>query len=440
MDGSLLSDQTDKRQLKLKSKERLYPTQVARLAKTVSERTHLHHDGGGLYLAVDKRGAREDKPGSANWVYRYSFDGKARTMGLGSYPDVGLADARRLADEARRLKALGEDPLQHRDAKRASKRLEAAKAMTFKQCAEAYVTSHQDGWSNAKHAEQWRSTLNTYAYPLIGDLPVSAIDVGLVMQVLEQEVPSEDGKTASRLWVAKNETASRLRGRIEAVLGWAASRNLRSVDNPARWKGQLQHQLPARRKVKTVKAHRALPFAEIGGFLKVLRRQEGAAARALEFLILTAARTGEVLGATWGEIDQSAKAWVIPAERMKGRKHPHRVPLTADALAILDLVKPNDPDPTDFVFPGSKPGRPLSNMAFLMLLRRMKRDHLTAHGFRATFRMWGAELTDFSPDLLEKALSHTVGDETRQAYDRGDLFERRRAVMDTWSMYCAAAA
>jgi integrase len=430
-----------------RTKERLTPVEMTQLAKDLAaarkpgaapyaERSKLIHDGGGLYLVIDKRGP------SASWVFRYMIDRRARTLGIGPFPTIGLADARDEADKARRSLKLRQDPLDARVAQKAAKeagraaaREAAAKAMTFKRAAESYIKSHRDGWRNAKHADQWTSTLETYAYPIIGDLPVSAIDVGLVMRVLEQDVPA-GGKAPARLWIAKPETASRLRGRLEAVLGWATARGLRDGDNPAVWKGRLQHQLPARGKVKRVEHHAALPYAEMAKFMVELQQQEGTSARALEFAILTAARTGEVLGAQWGEMDEGGKVWVIPAARMKGGRE-HRVPLSERALEIIAAVKPSEAAPDAYVFPGAKAGRPLSNMALLMLMRRMGREDLTAHGFRSSFRDWGSETTHYPAEVLEMALAHAVGDKVEAAYRRGDLFERRRAVMTAWAKWCA---
>jgi integrase len=424
-----------------RAKERLSPVEVTKLAKelaaarsddpvSMGDKSRLIHDGGGLYLAIDKRAP------SASWVFRYMLDGKARTMGLGPFPIVGIADARDQADAARKaLKRDRVDPLEQRRALREAERAEAAKAITFRQAAESYIKSHRDGWRNAKHADQWRATLETYAYPIIGRLPVSVIDVGLVMRVLEQDMPMGEGKPPARLWIAKPETANRLRGRLEAILGWAIARGFREGDNPAVWKGRLQHQLPARSKVKRVEHHAALPHAEVAAFMAAVAEQEGMSARALEFAIFSAARTSEVLGATWDEIDEAAKVWVVPAERMKSGRE-HRVPLSDPALKVLTAVRPSKVEPEGFVFPGSKEGRPLSNMALLMLLRRMGRDDLTAHGFRSTFRDWGAERTTFPSEVLEMALAHVVGDKVEAAYRRSDLFDRRRDLMKAWAIWC----
>lgn len=405
---------------------RLKPVEVPRLVKKAG----MHCDGGGLYLRVAP-------PSAASWVLRYMLDGRARTMGLGPYPEVGLKEAREKALAARRLKVEGRDPIELRRAERANQRVVAAKATTFKECAEAYVASQRDGWRNAKHADQWVSTLKAYAYPLIGHLPVADIDTGLVMQVLEQEVGA--GANSSRLWVARNETASRVRGRIESVLGWAAARQLRSGDNPARWKGHLAHQLPARSKVAKVKHHAALPYGDMPTFFVALRSQPGLGAKALEFAILTAARTGEVLGVKWGEIDFASKIWVVPAERMKSGRE-HRVPLSGRAIAVLELLKAadNEADGEGYVFPGAKPGKPLSNMSMLKLLERMKRSELTTHGFRSTFRDWTAEQTHTPRDVAEMALAHVVSNAVEAAYRRGDMLAKRDELMESWAVYCAS--
>lgn len=407
---------------------RLRPVELPRLI----QKPGTHCDGQGLNLSVKS-------PGSGSWVLRYMIDGRPRTMGLGSYPAVSLSEAREKAIQARKLKIGGEDPIEVRKLERATKRLKDAKAFTFKQCAEAYIASHRDGWRNSKHADQWTNTLKTYAYPIIGDLPVAAIDSGLVMAVLEQPVGAP--KCPERLWTAKNETASRVRGRIENVLGWAAARQLRTGDNPAVWKGNLEHQLPKRSKVAKVEHHAALPYDEIPAFMAALRKQRGLAAKALELTILTGARTGEVLGATWQEIDLKAKVWTIPAERMKAGRV-HRIPLSEPIISLLEGLAPgeNAAKAGPYVFPGAKPGRPLSNMAMLVLLKRMKRSELTTHGFRSTFRDWAAECTQHSREIAEMALAHTISNAVEAAYLRSDLIEKRRALSDDWAIFCCSAA
>jgi integrase len=376
----------------------------------------MYPDGGGLYLQISRLGGR-------SWLFRFKAGGRERWMGLGPASLIGLAEARRLAEECRRQRLAGIDPIEARRAGRDKERLEAAKAVTFQACAESYITAHQAGWRNAKHGAQWSATLEAYAYPVFGDLPVQAVDTGMVVKVLEP------------IWAAKTETASRLRGRIEAVLDWATTRGHRQGENPARWRGHLENLLPAPTKVQKVRHHAALPYSEIGAFMADLQRQEGIAALALRFLILTAARTGEVLGARWDEIDTATRTWTVPAERMKGHRE-HRVPLSDAALEVLRQV--GEVRGGDFVFPGGKAGRPLSNMAMLTLLRRMERADLTAHGFRSTFRDWAAERTDVAREVAEAALAHTIADKVEAAYRRGDLFAKRRQLMHAWARHCSA--
>ncbi|MCH5374054.1 MAG: site-specific integrase, partial [Planctomycetes bacterium] len=301
--------------------------------------------------------------------------------------------------------------------------LEAAKSKSFDECAAAYIAAHEVGWRNPKHRQQWRNTLSTYASPVIGRLPVADIDTDLVMRVLEP------------IWTSKPETAGRVRGRIESILDWAATRGYRTGENPARWRGHLDHLLPKRSKVRRVRHHPALPYSEIGGFVAGLRDMDSVAARALEFVILTAARTGEVLGVRWDEVDFETGVWTIPAERMKNGRE-HRVPLSRAALDVLESVRPLRRN--DYVFPGNRPKRPLSNMALTMLLRRMGHDGITVHGFRSTFRDWAAEQTSAPREVAEMALAHTIGDSVEAAYRRGDLFEKRRDLMASWAEFVSA--
>lgn len=376
----------------------------------------LYGDGGGLYLQVTSAGAK-------TWIYRFMLSGRRRDMGLGALHTISLAEAREEARRCRQLVREGIDPIDERKSARLAARADEFKAITFKECAGSYIKAHEAGWQNAKHAAQWTSTLKNYAYPTIGGLSVSAIDTGLVMGVLEP------------IWTVKTETASRVRGRIEAILDWATVRNYRSGENPARWKGHLDYLLPARGKIQKAGHHSALPYEDIKPFVTELRKQEGIAARALEFAILTAGRTGEVIGAKWDEIDLAKKLWVLPSERMKAGKE-HRVPLSDSALQIILLMRENRQ--SDYVFPGQSPNRPLSNMALLSTLKRMKRTDITVHGFRSTFRDWIAEQTDFPSEVAEMALAHAVGDKVEAAYRRGDLFEKRRRLMDAWSSWCAS--
>lgn len=411
--------------------DKLTALEVQKLAKG-TERAY-HGDGGGLWLQVS--------PGGASWVFRYRSrnerddKGRARLkeMGLGPLHTVGLAKARERAREARELLLEGKDPLAERKAARQAAVLEAAKAMTFKQCAEAYIASQEAGWRNAKHRAQWSATLETYVYPVFGQLPVQSIDVGLVLKAIEP------------IWTAKPETASRVRGRIDSVLNWATVREYRQGENPARWRGHLKEVLLAPTRAKEAvrlktgrdEHHAALPFAKLGNFMADLRQQDGNAARALEFAILTAARTGEVIGARWDECDLASRVWTIPAARMKARKE-HRVPLSDAALAIVEKMAKTRSG--DYVFPGARAGQPLSNMALLMTLRRMNRGDLTAHGFRSTFRDWAAERTAFPAEVAELALAHAVGNKVEAAYRRGDLFGKRRQLAEAWARYCAAAS
>lgn len=396
--------------------------EVGRLTALKVDKTKspgMYADGAGLYLRVTEEGTK-------NWVLRFMLARKPRWMGLGPVSLFGLQEARAKALDARRLRYEGVDPIEARKATRQQARLDAAKAITFKECAASYIAAHKAGWHNPKHAAQWEATLKTYAEPVMGALPVQAIDTALVTKVLEP------------IWSTKPETATRVRGRIEAVLDWAKARGFRVGENPARWRGHLDNLLPARRKVRRVEHHAALPYAEIGRFISALRQEEGTAARALEFAILGAARTGEVIGATWGEIDLTAKVWTIPADRMKAGRE-HRVPLSARAVEIVAVMKKLAGDGFSSeapIFAGTRRGKPLSNMAFLMLLRRMERDDLTVHGFRSSFRDWAAERTSYPGDVAEMALAHTVSNKVEAAYRRGDLFEKRRRLMDEWAKFC----
>jgi integrase len=376
----------------------------------------LYPDGWGLYLLVGPSGTK-------SWVYRYRQGGRLRGMGLGPLRLVSLVEAREAAQVWRKLRHQGGDPIAARRSEKAERQLEAARAISFRQCAERYIAAHRAGWKNAKHAAQWPSTLATYAYPIFGELAVQAIDIALVMQALEP------------IWQKKPETASRVRQRIEAVLDWARVRGFRQGENPARWRGHLENLLPAPGKIRQVAHHAALPYSQIGAFMSALRDQEGIAASALELAILTAARTGEVIGARWNEFDLAGGMWTVPAGRMKAQRE-HRVPLSAPALALLTAL--HETRTSDVVFSGALRGKPISNMAMLMLLRRMGRGELTAHGFRSTFRDWAAERTNFPREIAEMALAHVVSDKVEAAYRRGDLLAKRRQLMDAWGRYCTA--
>jgi integrase len=399
------------------------------LAVTQARRRGYYGDGGGLYLQVGATGAK-------SWVFRFKAPHperpgafKLREMGLGSVHTISLAAARERARQCREARLDDRDPIEARHAERAGARIDAAKAMTFRECAQRYVEAHRAAWKNPKHAAQWPATLETYVYPVMGALPVPAIDTGLVVKVVEP------------LWSTKPETASRVRGRIETILDYAAVRGWRQGDNPARWRGHLDKLLPKKVKVARAKQaatgrgehHAAMPYAEIGGFLAKLRQQNGIAAAALEFAILTAARTGEVIAARWEEIDPAERMWTVPAARMKAGRE-HRVPLSPAALAILNRTPQERRQ--GLVFPGAVPARPISNMAMLMLLRRLGRDDITVHGFRSTFRDWAAERTNFPAEVAEMALAHAVGDKVEAAYRRGDLFEKRRQLAEAWAKFC----
>ena len=381
----------------------------------------MYADGGGLYLRVTPQGTK-------NWVLRYMLDRKPHWMGLGPLQLYGLGEARARALDARRKRHEGIDPIEARRALRAKLRLDAAKAITFKQCAESFIASHEAGWRNAKHKYQWRATLASYAYPVIGALPVQAVDTALVLKVLEA------------IWAAKPETASRVRQRIENILGFAKVRGWRDGENPARWRGHLDHLLPARSKVHAIEHHAALPYAELPAFVGRLQERPAVAARALEFLILTAARTSEVIGARWNEIDLLDKTWTVPAARMKAHRE-HRVPLSPRALAILKVMQSDrQSDANDaYVFSGAKAGIPLSNWAMIMLLRRMNGGEFKVHGFRATFKTWASHRTSFQNEIVEASLAHIIGGKVEQAYMRGDMFEKRRRLMQQWATFCTTA-
>jgi integrase len=384
-------------------------------------------DGDGLYLLKKKSGARF-------WVFRYKIDGgKLREAGLGRAGEerncVRLSEARDKASILFRQIKNGIDPLAARDAAVAAAKAAAqdatAKGVTFREAARRFIDGHSATWRSLKHAAQWDSTIDSYAAPVFGDVPVANVGIAHVLVALEA------------IWLTKPETASRLRGRIEKVLDFAKARGWRSGENPAAWKGNLELTLPARSKVRKVEHHAALPWREIGGFMVALRVQAGIGGRALRFAILTAARSGEVRGACWREIDLSTATWVIPARRMKGDRE-HRVPLSEPATKILQemaAARVTD-DEEALLFPGHDPKRPLSDMSLTAVLRRMKRGDLTAHGFRSTFRDWVAESTSYPAELAEMALSHAIGNKVEAAYRRGDLFEKRRRLMDDWAAFC----
>ena len=379
-----------------------------------------HADGGNLYLYV--RGA------SRTWVFRYvDFEGKRRHMGLGPIQSLSLAEARKTAAQLReQLKhpTLPTDPLAARQSQKQKLNIQSRRKMTFKSCAEAYIGAHRLEWKNEKHIQQWENTLTSYAYPLLGDLPVESVDEALVVKVL---LP---------IWQTKTETAKRLRGRIECVLDWATFNKHRQGENPARWKGHLEHSLAKPSKVAKVVHHPALPYTDMVDFMAQLRKSDGVGARALEFLILTAARSGEVRGATWAEVDFQQKIWTVPAARMKmGREH--RVALSDAALQILRNLPRLDG--CEFIFPGSKVSSPMSDMTLTAVLRRMLRTDITVHGFRSTFRDWAAETTNYPNELAEMTLAHVVSNKVEAAYRRGDMLEKRFSMMNEWANFTSKA-
>jgi integrase len=376
-----------------------------------------HADGGNLYLLV--RGL------SRSWVFRYvGLDGRRKNMGLGPLQSVSLAEARKQATSLReQLKhpIKPSDPLIDRQ-----QRLRALKAaqlhqMTFEGCANAYMKAHEGEWKNTKHGLQWQSTLASYVYPVFGDLLVGAVDEALILKAL------------TPIWNTKTETAKRIRGRIEAVLDWATFNKYRQGENPARWKGHLEHSLAKPSKVAKVKHHPALSYKLIAGFMSELRKRDGVGPRAVEFLILTGARSGEVRGAKWSEVDWEQKTWVIPADRMKAERE-HRVPLS-DAALILLSAQPRIED-YELIFSGTKAGTPMSDMTLTAVLKRMGHSDITVHGFRSTFRDWAAEISNYPHEVAEMALAHSVGNKVEASYRRGDLLEKRFAMMNEWAEHC----
>ena len=385
-----------------------------------------HTDGDGLHLLVKKSGAR-------SWVYRFMLDGKARDVGLSRCPEaieilrktnteeLTLAQARDVAAIYRMKVRAGIDPLAARTeaaaAAEAERHARLSASVTFKSIAETFITNREGGWKNPKHRQQWRNTLSTYVFPVIGDMPVGDIETPHVLKIIEP------------MWGEKAETASRVRGRIEAVLDAAKVRGYRQGENPARWRGHLSQILPARTRLSRGH-HKAAPYDAVPDLVEALQKRKAVAALALEFTILTASRTGEVLGARWAEFDLGKAIWTVPAERMKAGRE-HRVPLSPRSVEILGQVQQLG---SDWVFPGAKGGQ-LSGMAMSMLLRRMKVD-VTVHGFRSSFRDWAAECTAFPHEVCEMALAHTIGNKGEAAYRRGDLFEKRRRLMDEWAGFC----
>lgn len=375
------------------------------IAITKAKEPGYYGDGAGLWLQIAKGGSK-------SWVFRFTINSKRREMGLGPLHTIGLADARARALECRKLVLDQKDPIEHR------KLAQARDGVTFDQCSAAYIEAHRSSWRNAKHAAQWEATLKTYAAPIIGSLSVAAVDTAQVVRVLRP------------IWATKTETASRLRGRIESILGWATTSGYRVGDNPARWRGHLENLLAAPTKIAKVKHHSSLPWQELPALMSDLRDREGIAARALEFLILTASRSGEVRLARWDEVHDGV--WTIPGSRMKAGRE-HSVPLSARARALL-AAQPKLVD--GYIFPGVRYDRPLSDMSLTAVLRRMGRGDITVHGFRSTFRMWAAEATTYPREVCEHALAHSLPDKVEAAYQRSSLFEKRVALMREWADFC----
>lgn len=400
-------------------------TELGAIAVSNIRRRGINFVGGvtGLGLNVTECGSR-------SWILRYTVKGRRRDMGLGGYPDVTLAQAKEAARVARAKLAQGIDPIADVRAARSKLMADQALALTFSQAATQFIDTHESTWRNAKHVQQWRNTIGTYANPKIGRVLVRDLGLPHVLSVLEP------------IWATKTETASRLRGRIESILDWAIARGYRTDSNPARWKGLLDKLLPAPGKIAKPDHHKALPYVDLPAFMTQLSAQKGIGPRALEFTILTACRSGEIRGAVWREFDIENAIWTIPAERMKAGKE-HRVPLSDQALAIV--IAQRETTFCDYVFPSSHSGKsdeaygsPLSDMTLSAVLRRMKVPAVP-HGFRSTFRDWCAEKTDYAREVAEMALAHAIGDKVEAAYRRGDLFEKRKQLMQDWANYAVEA-
>ena len=394
------------------------------LAVQRENRPGYYADGDHLYLQVSPTGTK-------SWIFRYRQTGHRsrngrpvnRDMGLGSVDTFSLAQAREQAREQRQLLAKGLDPIEQR--RQARQEAMARETVTFAQAVERYM-SRPRHWRNEKHRKQWVSTLKTYAYPVVGQLDVRLIDQRHVLQILEP------------IWWTKNETANRVRGRLETILSWAKVHHLRSGENPAVYRGNLDQALEARSKVRKIKHHNALPHAELPSFMAGLKVQPGMGALALQFCILTAARTGEVIGARWSEIDLETRLWIVPAAHTKANRE-HRVPLSDQAIELLTQLREGmgvTAEPNSFVFPGRHPHKGLSNMSLLKTLERMKREDLTTHGFRSTFRVWAAEATDYPREVAEAALAHIIADKTEAAYQRSTFFDKRVRMMQAWGAFC----
>ena len=395
---------------------------MAKLVKQLSDikikklsKPGAYPDGDGLYLQIRSSGAKD-------WFYRYQLGDKGKKKGLGPYPTISLEKAREDAHECRILRKNGIDPIEHQKAKESQKALAESKSITFKDCALAYIEAHKRGWKNKKHLSQWENTLSTYTYPVIGKIAVQDVDIDLIMKILEP------------IWFEKTETASRVRQRIENVLDWATVRKYRQGDNPALWRGRLDKLLPQRNKVQKPKHFAAMDYRELPLYFKSIRQKDTLTSKALAFTILTVTRTSEARGATRKEIDDKAKSWIIPENRMKTERE-HRIPLSVEALKILQEMEPFKRHTDDLIFPGLAQAKPISDAS---LLKLVKQTHptLTVHGFRSSFRDWCAEQTNYPREVAEAALAHVIKDKTEAAYQRGDMFEKRRKLMDSWADYC----
>ncbi|PTB17769.1 integrase [Trinickia symbiotica] len=390
----------------------LHRLSALRVAREVDPGYYV--DGGGLYLQISASGSR-------SWIFRYMLARRSREMGLGPLSSVSLAEARAEAARCRKLLSGGIDPIEARKADRERAALAAPDALVFSQAAADYIARHKGSWKNKKHAQQWENTLVTYAYPIIGKVDVRHVDTPMVVRILQP------------IWLKKPETASRVRGRIEAILDAAKALGKRSGENPARWRGHLDKILPKRDRVRRVKHHPALPYTQIPAFMSELAERQAPAARVLHLLILTCVRTSEALLARPEEFDLERRVWTVPADRMKMEKE-LRVPLSAAAVRIVREALRTAAH--GYLFPGQRKGKPLSNMAMLNVLERMGYDGITVHGFRSTFRDWVAESTDYPDSLAEMALAHAVENKVEGAYRRGDMLERRRTMMEDWARYC----
>lgn len=375
-------------------------------------------DGAGLYLQVSPRVGSEGV--TKSWLFRFTFNARPKQMGLGSLNTVSLSEARDAALAVRKMVQAGIDPIVNRQTEKAASAAKVNLPETFQDFAQEYIRLNGEGWKNDKHRQQWGNTLATYAYPVIGSIHVRDVSKAHVLQILKP------------IWREKTETARRVRSRIETIMDMAIAADARETENPARL-GVLKFLLPNQGKRPQVKHHPAMPYAEIGTFMASLRKRDDLSAKALEFLILTASRTGEVIEARWDEID--GDIWTVPAERMKASKE-HKVPLSDAAKVIIDALPIIDGNP--HLFPGQRKQRPLSNMAMLKLLDRMGYGDYTSHGFRSTFRDWAAETTNYPREVAESALAHGNPDKVEAAYQRGDFFEKRRKLMEAWASYCGA--